>query len=164
MISPIQNGESGESARAKINGAIARSYLGFINVRDVSGEDVTVINNNEFTDLTFSPAVKFVQNGLELNGTEVENTGAQKNVLMLGKIDLTSGPNNQIEVGFAKNGVIVPCSVVRITTPTGGRSQSVTFFCTEVLGTDQVITIQVRNVEATTDITTNTVNFIIQEI
>ena len=164
MIDPIQNGESGASVRSKLNGAIGRSFLGFINVRDVSGTDVTVINDNEFTDLNYSPEVKFVQNGLELNGTEVENSGAEKNVLMLGKIDLTSGANNQIEIGFAKNGEIVPCSVVRITTPTGGRSESVAFFCTEALQTGDKLKIQVRNVNNTTNITTNVVNFIIQEI
>ena len=164
MINPVENGESGASVRSKLNGAIGRSYLGFINVRDVSGTDVTVISDNEFTDLNYSPSVKFVQNGLILNDVEVVNTGLAKNVLMLGKIDLTSGANNQIEIGFAKNGVIVPCSVVRVTTPTGGRSQSVAFFCTELLGTDESIKIQVRNVNETTNITTNVVNFIIQEI
>ncbi len=164
MIQPIVNGEIGSSVLAKLNAAIARAFLGFINVRDVSGTDVTVISNNNYTDLNYTPAVKFVQNGLELQGLEVENTGSPKNVLMQGKVDLSAGPNNQIQIGFAKNGVAIPCSTATVTTPTGGRSENVVFFCTEALATGDKIKIVVRNLNNTNNITTEVINFIIQEL
>jgi hypothetical protein len=163
-IQPITDGETGASVRGKLNAAISRAFLGFINVRDESGTDVTVISDNDYTDLNYSPAVKFVQNGLELDGLEVENTGAPKNVLLQGKVDLSAGPNNQIQIGFAKNGEAIPCSTATVTTPTGGRSENVVFFCTEALATGDKIKIVVRNLNSTNDITTEVINFFIQEI
>ncbi len=163
-IQPITDGETGASVRGKLNAAIARVFLGFINVRDESGTDVTVISDNDYTNLNYSPSVKFVQNGLELDGLEVENTGAPKNVLLQGKVDLSAGSNNQIQIGFAKNGVAIPCSTATVTTPPGGRSENVVFFCTESLATGDKIKIVVRNLNSTNDITTEVINFFIQEI
>lgn len=157
-IDPIQNGDSGLSARQKINEALDRVSL----PQDFG--QLTMVGNTTATVITTAGVpVKAAGNaaaGPLNSGFDVDNGGLVRvggNGQALYALDavctVTGSNNDRIILRFARNGVVCPACASEVTMPAAARPLTVSITGGFLLGAGDRVDVWVENATDTDDVT-----------
>jgi hypothetical protein len=138
----------------------------YINYFDFSSGSVTTIaQSNTWYKLNTTTTEGFSRDGLVHSNNRVTWTGQGKFVFKLeGIASVISGSNNVIHMAFFKNEQLWPCSEQEATIGTGGKASAIPFHCLIELDTNDFIEVYTKNATATTSITLDNVNVIIEQL
>lgn len=138
----------------------------YINYFDFSSMSVTTVaQTNTWYKLNTTTTEGFSRDGLVHSNNRVTWTGSGPAIFRLsGIISVESGNTNQIHVAFFKNEQLWPCSEQIVTTSGVGKANNIAFHCLVELTTNNFIEVFVKNATATTAITLDNVNIIIEQL
>jgi len=149
----------------EIKASVNKLYTAYINYFDFSSASVTTIaQTNTWYKLNTSTTEGFSNDGLVHSNNRVTWTGQGKFVFKLeGIASVISGSNNVIHMAFFKNEQLWPCSEQEATIGTGGKASAIPFHCLIELETNDFIEVYTKNATATTSITLDNVNVIVEQ-
>lgn len=141
----------------------------FINYFDYDSASVTTVTTSgTWYKLNSDTTSLFSENGLVHSNNRITNTSYSKIIQAHAITSLEAGNNNIVHIAFfrgtgAGTPTIIPCSEQQTTIGANNKAYAVPIQCVFTLDTDEWVEVWVKNETATTNITLDNLNVIVNE-
>ena len=137
----------------------------YANMFDFSSNTVTTISSSNTWYLLGCTTTSVYSKGFtHSNGRLTKVNNGYNPIKLEGAISVSDGNNNEVDVAFFKNGVILQSSRQSIVTTSGGKSSAIPFHCMTEMNDGDYIEVYINNTTASTNITLEDISVIVTEI